>query len=201
MWNVTGEVHAEEKVVRIEAVQRGIIHHRQQFGISRTAIGIEHAQLPFFLLTGAKLITERSPLQLQLFIRFGFGNPCIVTIELSVFHKGNTYHYPVSILLFISKRETDDGIGELHASAFHPLIAGKDIIKKIDILFTAADIDSSRRISLKFLSVLIEPIGGGNRRTFIAEREQQEALRFRTFPALRIFSRNLQDIRAGRKPV
>ena len=124
-----------------------------------------------------------------------------MTIELSVFHKGNTYHYPVSILLFISKRETDDGIGELHASAFHPLIAGKNIIKKIDILFTAADIDSSRRISLKFLSVLIEPIGGGNRRTFIAEREQQETLRFRTFPALRIFSRNLQDIRAGRKPV
>ena len=186
----------------IELIQRGIIHQRQQFGISRTAIGIKHAQFPFFLLTGAKLITERSPLQLQLFIRFGFGNLCIVTIELSVFHKGNTYHYPVSILLFISKRETDDGIGELHASAFHPLIAGKDIVKEIDVLFTAAHIDSGRRrISLKFISVLIEPIGGSNRRTFVTQREQQEVLRCRAFPALRIFSRNLQDIRAGRKPV
>ena len=185
----------------IELIQRGIVHRSQQFGISRTTIGIKHAQFPFFLLTGTELIAERIPLQLQFLVRLRFGNLCIVRIKLSVFHKSDTYHYPISILLLVSKRETDNGIGELHASAFHPLIAGKDIIKKIDALFTAANIDSSRRISFKFLSVLIEPISGGYRRPFVVEREQQKVLGCRTFSALRILSRNPQDIRAGRKSV
>ena len=158
-WNKTGKVQTKIPVVRIDAVERGIIKHSHHLCPTHTfTILIRHRQCPLLLLPWLQLVTEGCPLQFQFLLRTSQFKPLHHSGELSVTYIKDVHFNALAPLFLMLQTKM------LHRSVCHTHLLVKQtffviyIIYDISICLVRREIEINRTTFCEYFTLRIDEI-------------------------------------------
>ena len=136
----TGSIQAarieqpQQLVVRIELIQRSIVHRGKQFGSCGSSLRSLDGEFPLLRLSGAQAVAEHLPLHVQGSLGLTFLQKDVLGIHPVVLHKVENQCHAFAVLLLIGILHADNGVAPLQHAAFDALLIAKYIHQHVSIL-------------------------------------------------------------------